>query len=91
MMQQMQEYNKCDEREQLTWLCNKSEMGGNRCERCNKCGQGCNKCEGNVPHNALRSGMHLVYVHNLPDMIWLTLSENEVSGYFLPPQVQTLL
>jgi hypothetical protein len=27
---------------------------------------------GNILHNASRSGMHLVYVHNLPDVIWLT-------------------
>jgi len=35
--------------------------------------------------------MHLVYVHNLPDMIWLTFKQNEVSRYFLLPQVQKQL
>jgi len=27
---------------------------------------------GNCLHHVLRSGMHLVYVYNLPDMIWLS-------------------
>ena len=32
---------------------------------------------GNVLHNVLRSGMHLVHVHNLPDVIWLTFKQKQ--------------
>ena len=39
MMQQMWEYNKCNEHKQLMWLCNKCETGSNKCVGCNKCEQ----------------------------------------------------
>jgi hypothetical protein len=32
---------------------------------------------GNFSHNALRSGMHLVYVYNFLEVIWLTFEQKQ--------------